>query len=167
LIGQSSLKIKENEMKQLEDIVLEQVQDFVKNQVLFTALDVSNVVKLAAPFARHRAVRDIVRSLFTNEIETAGYARTPITVTLADSTKADALLYHPLADSWDLDSKYDAQKRTRSTAAPTVVINSPPPVVSAPVVVAPVVPPPPPAPVSTRDLWNSLFQSQPSLFPSK
>ena len=156
-------------MKQLEDIVLEQVQDFVKNQVLFTALDVSNVVKVTAPFARHRVVRDIVRSLFTNEIETAGYARTPITVTLADGTKTDALLYHPLADSWDLDAKYDAQKRAQSSAMPPLVIN-PAPAPQPAVVAVPVVPAPPPAPpppVSTRDLWNSLFQSQPSLFPSK
>jgi len=162
-------------MKQLEDIVLEQVQDFVRNQVLFTALDVSNVIKITAPFARHRAVRDIVRSLFINEIETGGYARTPITVTLADGTKTDALLYHPLADSWDLDAKYDAQKRAQSSAMPSsamppLVINLPAPAPQPVVVVTPVVPTAPLAPappVSTRDVWNSLFQSQPSLFPNK
>lgn len=142
-------------MKQLNDLVLETVQNFVRNGVLFTALDVSNAVKHTMPFARHREVRDLVRSLFTSEIESSGYARTPISVTLSNGSKADALLYHPLADSWDLDAKYSSQKRGQAPA----------PVVAAPV--APVVIVPPPPPPTNRDLWNNLFKSQTSLFPSK
>ena len=37
-------------MTQLKDLVLSTVQDFVNNNVLFTALDVSNVVKNTLPY---------------------------------------------------------------------------------------------------------------------
>jgi|SRR6185436_2887432 len=145
-------------MKQLDELVLETIQNFVENGMLFTALDVSNCVKNALPFARHREVRDLVRSFFQTEIEPAGYARTPINVILSDGSSANAILYHPLADSWDLDVKYDTQKRTQSSAIPTkngvtTVITTPTPPVS--------------TPPSNRDVWNNLFQSQTSLFPNR
>src|SRR6185436_13338799 len=88
--------------------------------VLFTALDVSNKVKETLPLARHREVRDLVRMLYTSEIETGGYARTPITVTLENGDTAEALLYHSLVDSWDLDAKYDAQKRAQTAKQPAM-----------------------------------------------
>lgn len=153
-------------MSSLEDTVRLVVQDFVSNEVLFTALDVSNAVKKIVPQARHREVRDVVRSIFPTEIETQGWARTPITVNLDDGSTAEALLYHPLTDSWSLDSKYGAQQRA-STAArpaqPTVpVVQAAPVTTTAPQAVA--------APVAlptARTLWDQLFQTQPSLFPRK
>lgn len=165
-------------MKTLENLVGEIVGDFVKNGVLFTALDVSNKVKETMPFARHREVRDVVRDMFTTEIEPSGYARTPITVTLGNGSTAEALLYHSLVDSWDLDSKYDAQQRAQGTTKPA-------PVVSLPVTVTPSAPattgvmsatisikpksaaPVAPAVPAARVLWDQLFGSVPSLFPRK
>jgi len=166
-------------MSTLEDTVRLVVQDFISREVLFTALDVSNAVKQSVPQARHREVRDVVRSMFNTEIETQGWARTPITVTLTDGTTAEALLYHPLTDSWDLDNKYSTQQRQATASrpvlptAPAVVspattqtttgitglpLNNPP--------AQPVAPVPAPLPTA-RTLWDQLFQTQPSLFPRK
>ena len=168
-------------MTSMEDLVKNTVADFIGRGVLFTALDVSNEVKKTMPHERHRTVRDVVRSLFITDIESKGWARTPITVSLTDGSTAEALLYHNLTDSCDLDNKYDAQQRAKTTYKPvqaaqaTVAtaaqylnpasVNVTAPVVSAPVAVsAPVVP----APLATaRDQWNSLFATQPSLFPKK
>ncbi len=176
----------------VENVVLSTVQDFVRDGTLFTALDVSNKVKESLPLARHREVRDLVRAAFTTDIEPASYAKTPITVTLADGTTAEALLYHPLTDSWDLDAKYDAQKRAQTAAQPVAsqaaiqsavnVLLDPnnllAPIAGLPTfylpqatlkaapktVVAPVVVP---ASAASRVLWDSLFKAQPSLFPIK
>ncbi len=165
-------------MSSLEDTVRSVIQDFISRDVLFTALDVSNAVKQVTPLARHREVRDVVRSLFSTEIETQGWARTPIAVTLGDGTTAEALLYHPLTDSWDLDNKYSAQQRQAvalhpvTTAQQTTVplpASLPVPVVATPApqtVVAPVAQAPVPLPTA-RTLWDNLFQTQPSLFPKK
>lgn len=98
-----------------DDVVLEVIQKFVQNNELFTALDVSNEVKKSFPSARHRVVRDIVRFNFITHIEPHNYAKTPITVNLEDNTTAEAMLYHPLEHSWDLDTKYDAQKRAQTS----------------------------------------------------
>lgn len=171
-------------MSQIADAVLLVVRDFVQSNILFTALDVSNKVKESFPQARHRDVRDEVRALFNSEMDPNSYAATPITVTLADgSTQAQALLYHPLADSWDLDSKYDAQQRAQ-VSAKVAAAGSPLPVVSGNgtsatvssdgtisvsktpacnvLVVSPVV-----NPLPARSAWDSLFDSSTSLFPRK
>src|ERR1035437_3150276 len=95
----------------IDQLTKEVVQDFVSCSVLFTALDVSNKVKEKMPFIRHRECRDAVRNMFVSDIEPMGYARTSIAVTLSDGTTTEALLYHPLVDSWDLDNKYSAQQR--------------------------------------------------------
>lgn len=165
-------------MNLVDSAVRSVVQEFVRDGVLFTALDVSNKVKETLPLARHREVRDLVRMLYTSEIETAGYARTPITVTLENGDTAEALLYHSLVDSWDLDAKYDAQKRAQtakqtvlpvSAVSHSVVVPAP----VAPVAVAPAQPAPKvvvtpnPATASSRALWSNLFKSQPSLFPTR
>lgn len=154
--------------RSLEDVVKEIVDNFVLADVLFTALDVSNEVKKVMPFAKHREVRDYVRGMY-NDMQSSNYGRTPIQVVLADGSQTDALLYHPLADSWDLDTKYDAQKR-----------NAGQPVVSAPVsapVAVPAVVVPKTAPVSSskplavqsskdpKELWKNLFGSV-DLFPT-
>lgn len=157
-------------MNTLDNEVRTVVQNFMNSGELFTALDVSNKVKLVLPWAKHREVRDMVRGMFTNDIEPAGWARTPITVTLADGNTADALLYHSVSDSWDLDNKYSAQKRNQVTVMPlattvTTVKTTPvtnvvvPSVSAAPPVAVPALP--------AKDRWNQLFNSQPSLFPLK
>lgn len=154
-------------MNNLSDVVQKVISDFVESNVLFTALDVSNKVKETLPFARHREVRDLVRAAFHSEIESSGYARTPINVILPDGSVAEALLYHPLEDSWDLNNAYDAQKRSQTVAKPVVVAKTsaltflPQPVT--PMVVAPATPVvvDPPA---AKDVWEELFKSKPSLF---
>lgn len=172
-------------MVTLEDVVDKLLAQMTASQELFTALDVSNAVKTELPLARHREVRDLVRVKFASHIEPAGYARTPIQVTLNDGSSVEALLYHPLVDSWDLDSKYDAQKRSQSAVNPTPsrslaaqaagVVVTPIPGLPSPVtphpmpkivsasnpVAAPVVP------SNARAAWDQMFQSQPSLFPRR
>ena len=170
-------------MANLEDTVRSIVQDFISKEVLFTALDVSNSVKQQLPHTKHREVRDVVRSLFAVDIEGQGWARTPIKVNLEDGTQAEALLYHPLTDSWDLDNKYNTQARQATSYRPavaaaatvaaaqaqtTVPASTLTTTAPASVVTAPPAPAPTPAPApSPRDQWSSLFQTQPSLFPKR
>lgn len=164
-------------MSTLEDTVRSVVQEMIKSEELFTALDVSNKVKLQLPFVRHREVRDVVRALFTSDIEPAGWARTPIQVKLPNGNPETAVLYHPLSASWNLDDKYDDQKREQAALRPgtnpvstgvaapvavTVVQGGP----IAPVVTPVVAPAPVPSPTA-RQQWANLFTSQPSLFPTK
>lgn len=165
-------------MSKLENEVRSVVNSFMQSGELFTALDVSNKVKMNLPFARHREVRDIVRAMFTSDIEPAGWARTPIQVSLPDGTATEALLYHPIRDSWDLDNKYDAQKRAQGSVHAAASAGSsfcstpaavPAPVSSTDTVTAPVTTTSVPAmtAVDPRDLWAQLFNQQPSLFPRK
>lgn len=168
-------------MTTLNDEVRSVVQSFIQSGELFTALDVSNKVKLTQPLARHREVRDEVRGLFTVEIEKAGWARTPIQVTLADGTTTEALLYHPLTDSWDLDNKYDNQRRAQAALNPVAVAKAALPAAThqatntnsfgwcgTPPPAAKAVPATPVAPqLNTKDAWMQLFNTQPSLFPRK
>lgn len=155
-------------MSTLEDNVRKIVEDFVSTGVLFTALDVSNEVKKVMPFARHREIRDTVRGLYS-DMQSSGYSRTPIQVTLADGSLQDALLYHSLSDSWDLDTKYDAQRRNAAVAATPVVA----PVPVATVAPAAVVTPVPVTvtvaatvvPTDPKQLWDNLFGTA-KLFPT-
>ena len=158
-------------MQQLEDLVFDTVMAFMGNGTLFTALDISNKVKETMPQARHREVRDEVRSLFANVIEPAGWARSSIAVTLEDGTSQSALLYYPLSASWDLDNQYDAQKRAQ-TLAKVPQQNPLAAVVNASAVASssnplPVTVTSATAQAATRDLWKQMFNSQPSLFPRK
>ena len=161
-------------MQSLDDTVQDTVRQFVKDGLLFTGLDVSNKVKESLPFARHSEVSDLVRNSFLSEMEPFCYAKTPINVTLRDGSVRTALLYHPLADSWDLDNKYDAQKRAQVTVKPvtaavpatvssngTVTITSPATSVTIPAAVVA------PAPVAPAQAWSQMFNSTPSLFPLK
>ncbi len=167
-------------MLSVEDRVGEIVVSLMAKKELFTALDVSNEVKVTHPLARHREVRDVVRSLFT-QMETNGYARTPINVELTDGSSREALLYHDLTDSWDLDTKYDAQKRAQKTANPmtsvAVQVHAPPVVASVAAVVhvkkpkaalvstkPAVTAPTAPAQPTTKQLWDNLFTPS-RLFP--
>lgn len=155
-------------MSNLLNVVQKVIADFINNEMLFTAVDVTNKVKETLPFARHREVRDLVRAAFHTDIEIFDYARTPINVTLSDGSTAEALLYHPLSDSWDLDNSYSTQQRAQTTAMPI-----PAPKVSVPVIstlaqtsaaVTPVIQAVTPTPLAAKDVWENLFQTQPSLF---
>lgn len=164
-------------MQTLDNVVRETVQQFVKDGLLFTGLDVSNKVKETLPFARHSEVSELVRLSFASEFEPAGYAKSPINVTLSDGSTRTAMLYHSLADSWDLDTKYGDQKRSQTAVKPNAVkpvavpatVTANGTVVVKPV--SPAMPAPAAAPVVTqaqaRDLWAGMFNSQPSLFPLK
>jgi len=160
----------------LNDVVRSVIVDFVKGDKLFTGLDVSNEVKGLLPFARHSEVSDLVRQMFPTDMETSGYGRTPIDVMLKDGSSRTAMLYHPLSDSWDLDSKYDTQMRAQTATKPVktntgfgmaqvAVVTAPASPRRDPVVVV-ASPAPVPAP-DARTQWNNLFASQPSLFPRK
>jgi len=164
-------------MKTFNDQVSEVISSFLKDNKLFTALDISNQVKKDLPFATHRQVRDEVRNLFSTQIETAGYTKSNINVNLKDGSTALAVLYHPFSDSWDLDAKYDAQMRNQTAINVKVQ-----PVNNPVVVIAPTVSPiaaqnfaaatisNPVVPAKTncfKDLWENLFNSKPSLFPRK
>lgn len=166
-------------MQTLENVVRSVVQSFVKDGLLFTGLDVSNKVKETLPFARHSEVSDLVRLSFVSEMEPFSYARAPINVVLKDGSSRTAMLYHALADSWDLDNLYDVQKRSQVAVKPannqvtgvsvaangTVTVSSPTPIVlktPVPSTVATVV-----AQAQARDLWDQMFNSKPSLFPRK
>lgn len=95
----------------LQNTVRDVVTSFVKDFKPFTALDISNKVKETLPRARHSEVRDLVREMFKTDLVASNYGKTDIDVTLANGTIAKAVLYHDLADSWDLQTKYDASKR--------------------------------------------------------
>jgi hypothetical protein len=157
----------------LKDKIHDIITDFVENNVLFTALDVSNEVKKTISFARHKDVRDEVRKAWLLDIEPFQYARTPITVNLTDGTTADALLYHPLQDSWNLDVKYDSQQRAQTSVLPMTSASVPSTVATmvntamataSPVVLSTSAPVPVPV-TNVKDLWDNLFQNKPSLFP--
>lgn len=135
-------------MNTTEDIVRKIVDDFIQNEVLFTAVDVSNEVKKLIPTVRHREVRDIVRGLYS-DMQVSNYSRTEIDV-VVDGVTTKALLYHPLFASFDLDNLYNTQKRNQKTAKPST-----PTPVAAPVVAAPM--PAPSSPLSPKQLWDKLF----------
>jgi hypothetical protein len=112
-------------MNMLENVVESVMQEFVSKQNLFTALDISNKVKETLPFVRHRDVSDLVKALFSSVVEPMSYTKTPISVTLKNGNVVTAILYHPLNDSWDLDVKYDNQKRAQAATKPVTTNTSP------------------------------------------
>lgn len=162
-------------MATLEDTVRAVVEDFIHQDKLFTALDVSNKVKETLPHEKHRSIRDVVRAIYANEIEPKGWARTPVPVVLEDGSTQEALLYHPLSAAWDLDKCYDAQQRQQTSLNPVQVattavasnaVSSHTP--SAPATATVTVSATTTVPMPTaRDLWKQLFATQPSMFPTK
>jgi hypothetical protein len=160
-----------------EDSVRQVVKSLVNSGTLFTALDVSNEVKKTLPQVRHREVRDVVRAMYTTDIEPVGWTRTDITVSLEDGSSATALLYYPLSSSWDLDTLYSNQKRTQTalkmpasnplasvSSNGTVMVAAVAPAASSPL---PVTVTPATTQAAARDLWKQMFSSQPSLFPRR
>lgn len=173
-------------MTQLEeDSVRSIVKNFMSNYMLFTALDISKEAKKVFPQLRHRDVRDVVRTIFSSDMEPNGWARTDITVTLSDGSQQTALLYYPLSASWDLETLYDDQKRSQvsnksvppAVAAMTQAVLD---AVSQPAVVTAVVAT---SVANTamdvaqvvatniantaHDMWQQMFNNKPSLFPRK
>ena len=171
-------------MNQVEqDAVRAIVKDFMSQELLFTALDISNEAKKAMPHLRHGEVREVVRGMFP-EMQTAGWARSDIDVTLADGSQRQALLYYPLSASWDLESRYDDQKRAQTSSKPNAaaqaVVSAVVDAVTNPMVVTSIVAQGvadaaadmAQATATTiantaHDLWKNMFQSKPSLFPLK
>ena len=157
-------------MPNLEALVTQVVVDLMNSETLFTALDVSNEVKKTDPTVRHKDVRDVVREAYTTSMTNYSYSKTPIKVTLEDGSNVDAVLYHPLKDSWDLEAKYDASKRAQKALKPNVntqVISSDPtqPVVNQFSKTLPGKSTSNVVSNSPRLLWQGLFASQKSLFP--
>lgn len=145
-------------MNTTEDIVRKIIDDFIQNEVLFTAVDVSNEVKKLIPTVRHREVRDIVRGLYS-DMQVSDYSRTEIDV-VVDGATTKALLYHPLFASFDLDNLYNTQKRSQKTAKPSTPVIAPVAVpVTTPMIVAPApnAPAAKPSPLSPKQLWDKLF----------
>jgi len=153
-------------MNTMEDTVRSIVKDFINNEILFTALDISNAVKKVIPEAKHRNVREVVRNMFITEIEPKNWARSPISVTLADGSTTEALLYHPLSDSWDLDNIYDTQYRKAISYSPVAAAQNTVAQANSTMTVPVVTPAPIPMPTA-RTLWDQMFANQPSLFPRK
>jgi hypothetical protein len=86
--------------------IKEVVDYFLANDKLFTTVDVANKLKEKNLFIKHNEIRDEVRSLYHNHMVNNNYCRTIITVTLKDKKQAETCLYHPLQDTWDLDTLY-------------------------------------------------------------
>lgn len=109
---------------QLEELVEKIViEDLVCSNLPFTALDISLAVKEVMPTARHREVRNEVVKLFPLLQEDYDFGRTPIDVVDENGNKHQAMLYHSLADSWDLEEVYGPEMRDRSsikTSIPSV-----------------------------------------------
>lgn len=147
----------------IKTITKEIVAKLIQNEELFTALDVSNKVKEKIPFAQHRFVRDEIKELWRSDIEPASYGRTTIEVTLQDGSKTEAFLYHPLSDTWDLESKYTNRSAVKT---PNPQINAFPAFKDDHTNTVKVVSPK--ADDDKSSMWGNLFsKNQPSLFPSK
>lgn len=69
------------------------VDELTSAAMLFTALDVSNVVKQTLPDARHREISPLVRALFDRE-GMGAYLQTQIDVMAGGSKPTTAYLYH-------------------------------------------------------------------------
>jgi hypothetical protein len=110
-------------MADLQTTIKTLVTDLIARSESFTALDVSNEVKKQFPAARHREISPIVRDLYNNG-EMGLYERTQIQVSTANGPE-NAYLYHPVEDTWDLDTKYDGQKRAQSATIPQTPVVAP------------------------------------------
>ena len=109
----------------MRDKVLEVMENFCDDSVLFTSLDVSNKVKEDFPSARHREIAEIVREYWETQewyfINNIGYDRILIEVELLNGMKAKTYLYHPNDMSPD---NYTDRKQVPIVPKPTVVISN-------------------------------------------
>lgn len=75
--------------------IAEVIRGFCKNLESFTSLDVSNKAKTNGLVARHREIAELVRKAFADgDMDTYGYVRNLITVTISGGVTAQTYLYH-------------------------------------------------------------------------
>ncbi|MCA9690456.1 MAG: hypothetical protein R3A51_04670 [Nannocystaceae bacterium] len=97
------------------------VDQFTEQGLMFTALDVSNVVKKSLRQVRHREVAPLVRELFEEDGMGDDYQRTLIDVMAGGKSKAQAFLYHLKTDN---PQQYDDDQRSKLALAPVVSASS-------------------------------------------
>ncbi len=93
------------------------VDQFTQQGLLFTALDVSNVVKKSLRQVRHREVAPLVRELFDEKSMGTDYTRTLIDVMAGGTKRVQAYLYHLRQDQ---PTQYDQAQRSKIAMAPVV-----------------------------------------------
>ncbi len=104
-------------LSDIESVTLRVVDHHTEEGFLFTALDISNIVKQSLPGVRHREVAPIVRSLYESGKLGADYTRSNIDVT-AGGKSVTAFLYH--LDEDDPDD-YAGTQRQQTAIAPVPV----------------------------------------------
>lgn len=71
------------------------IKEFCRNLESFTSLDVSNKAKADGLVARHREIAELVRTVFSDgEMNSYGYVRDLINVTIPNGMTAQTYLYH-------------------------------------------------------------------------
>jgi len=93
------------------------VDQFTQQGLLFTALDVSNVVKKSLRQVRHREVAPLVRELFDEDSMGTDYKRSLIDVMAGGNKRVQAYLYHLNHDD---PKDYDNSQRSKVAMAPVV-----------------------------------------------
>lgn len=74
---------------------LDIIAEFCQNLESFTSLDISNKAKTEGVVARHREIAELVRAAFADgEMDTFGYVRDLIDVTIPGGLNAQTYLYH-------------------------------------------------------------------------
>jgi hypothetical protein len=96
----------------VENVTRRVMDRFSLEGFLFTALDVSNQVKLSLPGVRHREVAPIVRDLFDDGVLGESYMQTLIDVEIPGGQTTQAFLYH-LEDD-DPDDYAGTQRQQRA-----------------------------------------------------
>ncbi len=94
------------------------VDQFTEQGLMFTALDVSNVVKKSLRQVRHREVAPLVRELFDDDEMGTDYNRSLIDVLAGGTKKVQAFLYHLKTDA---PQSYTDQQRSKTALAPVSV----------------------------------------------
>jgi hypothetical protein len=96
----------------VENVTRRVMDRFACEGFLFTALDISNQVKLSLPGVRHREVAPIVRDLFEDGVLGESYMQTLIDVQIPGGQTTQAFLYH-LEDD-DPDDYAGTQRQQRA-----------------------------------------------------
>lgn len=96
----------------IENVTRRVMDRFACEGFLFTALDVSNQVKLSLPGVRHREVAPIARDLFEDGVLGESYMQTLIDVQIPGGQTTQAFLYHLESD--DPDDYAGTQRQQRA-----------------------------------------------------
>lgn len=94
------------------------VDQFTAQGLLFTALDVSNVVKKSLAQVRHRDVAPLVRELFDEKAMGPLYTRSLIDVVANGNNRTQAYLYHLKGED---PQQYDDAQRQKLALPPIVL----------------------------------------------